>query len=310
MILWPAVSAIRSIFQSLVVVGHRTGWTTLAMGVRLGITLSAAVILPRLWPTGPVGAVILVGGLASEMLISAYGAFRGVPPLKDDPPTERLPTSSDVLRFFVPLAVAQAVTPFVRSVMIGSMARTVSAELTLSGYQVATAVSGVLGAVTINMYQAVLVFVRGSTSFHTIRKYSMALGATACAIMLICSTPAIGPAVFQRIVGAPPQIAAGAMRTLAVLAFVPLLGSNTEFYGGILMLKRKTMWVTASKMTNACVCALTIVTLTRLFPAGGSVLAAIASVAGLASEAVLAYTTVRRLPECAEYWQECSRNEA
>lgn len=301
MILWPATSAIRSLFQSRVVFGKKTGWVTVAMAFRLGASLSASILLPKIWPNGPVGAVILVGGLMAEMLVSMVAALRFVPPLREEGPGETVPTGGDVLRFFLPLALAQVATPLVRSVMIGSLARTVNSELTMSGYQMATSVSGILSAVTIHMYQPVMVFVRGRQSFRSVRRYSWIVGGASCLAILLCNLPGLRTLVFEKILGAPKDIAASALGALIVLAMTPLLNSTNEFNAGILMLKKRTVWVTACKITNASVCALSIVTLTRLFPEGGAVLAALASVLGGAAEAVLSYTTVRRLPECAEY---------
>ncbi|HHW27385.1 MAG TPA: hypothetical protein GXX23_08670 [Firmicutes bacterium] len=304
MILWPAVSAIRSLFQSRVVVGKKTGWVTVAMAFRLGASLTAAVFLPKIWPYGPVGAVILVGGLAAEMLVSGIAAWRFVPPLPEEGPEQTIPTGMDILRFFVPLALAQMATPLVRSVMIGSLARTVNSELTLSGYQMATSLSGILSAVTIHMYQPVMVMVRDRRTFREIRKYSWIVGGVACVAILLCSLPGIGTLVLGGIMGAPPDIAASAMTALGVLAISPMLNATNEFNSGILMLKKRTVWVTACKITNATVCALSIVVLTRLFPSGGAMLAALASMLGGTGEAVLSYATVKRLPECREYLEE------
>jgi hypothetical protein len=304
MILWPFVSAIRSIFQSLVVVSKRTGWTTVAMGVRLGVSLLGAILLPRLWPTGPVGALILVGGLAAEMIVSILASAKFIPPLAEESDEESIPTTGEVLRFFLPLALAQVATPLVRNIMIGSLARTVNAELTLSGYQVATSVSGIMGAVAINMYQPVMVFVRDRVSFRKIRKYSMVIGVVACIMILVCGLPSIGPIVFERIMGAPPDIAASAMGALVILALNPLIISLNEFNLGILMLKKRTVFVTAAKIINAVVCGLTIITLTTLFPEGGAMLAAISTVMGISTEAIFLYFTVRLLPECAEYHEK------
>jgi hypothetical protein len=309
LVLWPAVSAIRSIFQSLVVVSKRTGWTTVAMSVRLGVSFLGAVLLPQLWPTGPVGALIIIGGLSAEMLVSILASTKFIPPLREESEDEIIPSSGDVLRFFLPLALAQIVTPLVRSIMIGSLARTVNAELTLSGYQVATAVSSIMGAVTINMYQPVMVFVRDEISFRKIRNYSVTVGAIASILMLACVLPGMGSMVFEKIMGAPSEVAVVAIRTFIVLALRPLFSSFIEFNLGILMLKKRTVFVTAAKIINAVVCALTIVLLTTLFPEAGALLAGIATIIGLLIETVFLYFTVRFLPECAEFQAKAVEQE-
>lgn len=70
LIMRPVSSAIRSIFQSRMVLAGKTYRVTAPMGIRVLVMLAAVYFLLGLRPEGPVGAAILVAGISTEALLA------------------------------------------------------------------------------------------------------------------------------------------------------------------------------------------------------------------------------------------------
>lgn len=293
-ILWPLSSSVRSIYQSLIVLRKRTGWLTVNMLIRVGIMFLAATVLPRIWPQGPVGATILMIGLCAESILGFVVAKKAIPPLGEDSPEGVELTPNRVLSFALPLALAASVQTFAKPVVTASLSRTVSPEVTLAGYQVASSFSYILLALTYNIYQAVLIFIKDRQSFRQIRTFVIFLGVTGTAVLAICNIPAVGNWVFGGVIGTTPEITAEAMRTLSMLAVTPLVFALVEFYSGMLMLTRQAVAVTAAKMVNVAVTSITVLTLVRSFPGLGGALGSLSIVAGGIAEGCFTYIMFRR----------------
>lgn len=301
LIIWPATEAIRSLFQAPIVIRKQTTWLTANMVVRVVIMFLAAVILPGIWPAGPVGAIILVLGLGTEAFLAFVVSKKGIQPLKEEAPDELIPSTSQILKFALPLAVASSVQNVGRPVITAALSRTVTPEVTLAGYQVALNFSFIFTALTYNIYQMVIIFVKDSQSFKQIRRFSVALGIIAMTCLWICCIPPIGSWIFGSIIKTPLEVIPEAVKTLALVAIMPFMASYAEFYGGILMVNQHTSWVTVAKFSNMLISSLLVTTLARIYPAMGAAIGSISLAAGSALEAFVCYRMFRRLPDCRQY---------
>jgi len=302
--LWPTSSALRSIYQSVIVLQKKTYWMSVNMLMRLVFMLFLASILPGLIPEGPVGASILMAGLCTEAVL-AFLVVRKVLHGPQEEMVREVPTEkeqregekpSHILRFFLPLALAASLQTLGRPVVTAALSRTMNPEVTLSAYQVALSFSYIFTATTYNIYHAVVIFVKDPHSYNTIKKFCVSIGALASACLFLAATA--GGLLFGRIIGTPPDITESATSTLAVLALTPVLSAVAEFYGGILMLRKHTGWVTAAKVTNVGISSLLALAIAGMFPHSGGVAGAAAICAGLTFEIGITRAMVSRFPDC------------
>ena len=300
-ILWPAFSAVRSIFQSRIVLSKKTYWLTVNMLFRVGVMFGVALFLPKVWPDGPVGATILVSGLTTEGVLAWLVARFAIPRLEADPPGEAPAGGPEILRFALPLAFAASAQTFGRPVLTAALLRTVSPAITLAGYQVATSFSYIFVALTFNIYHAVVVYVKDARSYRRVRTFCLGLGLLGFTLMAICSIPPVGSFVFGRVIGAPPDISREALRTLSVLTFTAPAAASMEFFSGVLMLKKRASTVTMAKLVNMGTTCAIAVTLVKMFPSIGAIAGAAAISTGPFIEAVIAYRVIRTSPEFREF---------
>ncbi len=308
-IVWPVSSALRSLYQSVIVLQKRTVWMTANMFVRVGVMLLAAWVLPRMWPQGPVGATILMLGLTTEAVLAFLVTKRALKPLALENDDSSLPTPRQIASFAMPLAVAASLQTLANPTIAAALSRTASPEITLSGYQVATSFSYIFAALTYNIYHAVVIYVRDARTYRKIRAFSFSLGAAGSAALLICNVPIVGAWVFGKLLGTTPDITGQAMATLRMLTITPVLLAFTEFYGGLLMFTRHAVWVTASKLANVAVTSCSVLVLAKAFPSLGGALGALAIVSGAFIEVLIGYSMSRRFKECRAYSDETLQSE-
>jgi hypothetical protein len=109
--------------------------------------------------------------------------------------------------------------------------------------------------------------------------------------------PLPGRWVFGTLIGVPPAVTAEALKSLALLGLLPLAIANSEFFAALLLLSRRTVWVTVSKLGHVLVMSGLALALAHAYPGLGAVSGALALVVGALVEAALCYTLVRRFPD-------------
>jgi len=300
-ILWPISSAVRSVYQTPIVVQRRTTWLTANMIARVAVMFLVAAVLPGLWPVGPVGAAILMAGLCTEALLAFAVSKKGIPPLDDEGPNEPVLSVHQILRFALPLALASVIQTLGRPVITASLSRTVDPEITLAGYQVALSYSFIFTALTYNIYHVVVIFVKDKASFKQVRRFSIALGTIAMVCLLVSSIPQMGTWIFGSVIGAPAETISQALRTLVFVSLMPFMAALAEFYGGMLLMRQHTFWVTVAKFANVAISSLLVTTLARVSPHMGAAIGSLALSSGYAIEAFVCYRMFRRFPDCSRY---------
>ncbi len=300
-ILWPISSAARSVYQTPIVIKRRTTWLTANMIARVIVMFLIAAVLPGLWPAGPVGAAILMAGLCTEALLAFAVSKKGIPPLDDEGPNDLVPSAPRILSFALPLALASIIQTLGRPVIIASLSRTVDPEITLAGYQVALSYCFIFTALTYNIYHIVVIFVKDKASFKQVRRFSIALGTIAMACLLLSSIPKMGTWIFGSVIGVPAETIPQALRTLVFVSLMPFMAALAEFYGGMLLIRQHTFWVTVAKFANVAISSILVTTLARVSPEMGAAIGSIALSSGFVIEALVCYRMFRKFPNCRRY---------
>ena len=300
-VLWPISSALRSVFQTPIVIKKRTHYMTINMLIRVLFMFVAAAFLPAIWPTGPVGASILMLGLCTEAILALLVSKKLIPPLDDEDSNEPLVSHADIFRFALPLVFASVVQTLGRPIIAAALSRTVNPDISIAGYQVALSYSFIFTALTYNIYHLVVIFVKGQASFKQAKRFSTALGIIGLVCLLLSSLPILGNWVFGTLIGAPSDTLPETLKTLAFVSLMPLAACFAEFYGGMLIMKRHTFWVTVAKCANVAVTAAMAMVMVRLFPGLGGPIGTLAMAAGSGAEALVCYLMFKKFPECRIY---------
>ena len=299
--LWPVASTVRAVYQSRIVMEKRTIWMTANMLVRVTLMLLLAIVLPPFWPHLPVGAIILVAGLGMEAVLALLVAFRLLPPLGADPTDKPVASTRQVLRFFLPLSLAAMVQTLGRPVLTAALSRTFEPEVALSAYYVSSSFAMIFAVPIYNVYHLSLVYIKDQATAAKVRRFILITGAAASGCLALASLPGVGHFIMGRIIGVPQELIQQTMATTQVFAFLPITIAQAEFFGNLLTLSRRTVWVTAAKLANIGLMSVLSLFLASHFPHLGSTIGAIAMVCGSSLDATLCYTFVMRFPDCRRY---------
>lgn len=296
--LWPMLTTIRSLFQPRIVLAKRTVWLTVNVLGRVGMMLVAAVLVPRLLPRGPVGAILLLVGVGTEGMLALLVAKRAIPPLEPDPPDEPPVTARQVLAFGLPISLASAAQSLSKPVLGAAIMRTLDPTLSLAGYQVATSFSFIFVALTYNIYHVVVVYIKDASSYRRMQAFCAGIGALGFLAMALCNLPPVGRWLFGTIIGTPADVGREALRILPVLTLMPLTSASMEFYGGVLMMRQRASLVMLAKFANVVSTCIIAVGLAALSPGIGGAAGAAAITLGPLVEAGICFALVHRVPEC------------
>ncbi len=300
-ILWPISSALRSVFQTPIVLKKQTHYMAINMVVRVFMMFAAAAVLPGIWPTGPVGASVLMLGLCTEAVLAMIVSKRRMLPLDEDDPTQPLVGRLEIVTFALPLVLASMVQNLGRPIISAALSRTANPDIAMAGFQVALSYSFIFTALTYNIYHLVIIFVKGQASFRQAKRFATVLGITGLACLLLSSFPILGKWVFGTLIGAPSDTLPEILKTLACVSLMPLMACLAEFYGGMLVMKRHTSWVTVAKCANVITTAVLAMIMARLFPGLGGPIGTLAMSLGSGAEALVCYRIFNKFPECRVY---------
>jgi Na+-driven multidrug efflux pump len=293
----PIASALRSVYQSLLVINKQTHFVTMNMIIRLASMLVISyVLLNTDWVSGAsIGAFVLGGGMTAEALMSYITGRKLRFNLPEKPENGEKLTYKDTWIFYLPLIGALFVQSFVRPFINAGLARTIDAETALASYQVAYSLSWILVGVSFSIHQLVMVFVEDKETFRKVKRFVYAIGISATAILLVMSLTPIGEWVLVNIIGTTPDITEPAKLTMLPLALIPLLITVTEMYVGLLMLEKKTPVVTISKVANLAMVAIVSIGVASVYPELGGLLAGISMLLGFLGEFLVIYFYGRKI---------------
>ena len=294
-VFWPVFSTMRSIYQTPIVMHRKTHYTTLNMLVRVVAMFVAASILPRVLPTGPVGAAILMMGLGVEAVLTFIVSKKAIPPLVDEGPDEPSLGYRGMFAFVVPLVFASIIQTLGGPMITGALSRTGNPATALAAYQVAMSYSLIFNAPTMNIYHVVVIFGTSRERLSQLKLFSVILGIFLTACLALTNFPAVGNWIFGGLIGAPQDIIPEAIRTLRYFSWLPLVASLAEFYGGVLLMQRHAFWVTLVKFLDVFAVFALSMLLVSIFPKLGGSVGAIVMVSGRAVEALVCYLALSRV---------------
>ncbi|MBN9399419.1 MAG: hypothetical protein J0I17_04500 ['Candidatus Kapabacteria' thiocyanatum] len=285
MIPWPAAIGYRRFYQGLLI---RNGFTRrVAYGtvVRLFTMAFSASVLVLFSPFDGVviGTVSLTSGVILEawatrwMARSTLRALRRQDPAACAPP----PTTRDILRFYMPLALTSIVGFVVTPMLAFFMGR---ARLPVESLAVLPVVDSFVFLFRSFgfSYQEVGIALLGEGNRHytAIRKVGvMIIVGTTVALGLVAFTP-LSEVIYAGVYGLKPELADFAVEPTMILILLPMLSVLYSLQRAVLITARRNVAVTWSTITEvSCIAATMILTL-WLFDLPGAMAAALAMVVG------------------------------
>jgi progressive ankylosis protein len=287
LVLWPAAIGYRRFYQGILVRHHlprRVAYGTIVRLVTMSAVAPTLAFLTPL-PGASIGAIALAGGVLAEAAASRWMAAGVVRRIMSGPGTgtERV-TLPEIARFYVPLALTSLLAVVVNPLLTFLMGRSRSPVESLAVLPVVTGFAFIFrsGALA---YQEVGVALIGTNRENRGPVARTAVGlaaASAVGLVAVLFTP-LGPLWLEDVAGLSPALAAFALWPARILALLPALDYVLVFRRSLLVLARRTRWITAATAVEATAIFVTLLVGIGILDLPGAVAAASATLLGRAA---------------------------
>jgi len=298
LLIMPILAAVRSINQGAITASKKTYLLTISTIIRVVVMLLlATVIINTQFITGSiVGSFMMVAGLGSEAIFTFIVARKLKYALPEKPELSAYTkTSGQMWLFFLPLVVAQFAMAWGQPSVNAGLARVINPEISLAAYQVGRSFAWIFIGMFGRIHQIALVYARNCASWLKVRRFSLFLGASLSAILLMFTITPIGEWILLNIIGVDQVLTDMAMATILSMSLIPLILSINETYSGLLISRDRTPVITFSKFVNVGVLITSVLVLSRLFPEMGATIGGWSSVIGYLAEFVILFALSRKV---------------
>lgn len=200
---------------------------------------------------------------------------------------ERAAGLPELLRFFAPLAVTWMLMMFTHTIISAGLARTSNPTIATAAYAIALSFGEIFEAPLVMIRQTGIAFITGRQSFQTVRQVTLV---TIAIFMVIVSTIAYIPPLtrfmFQDILGVTNDLYTAAVLGFRVTMFFPLVSGLRSLYQSIILVNRRTIYISLGVIVRVSFVALVVFGLVRTSQVPGVLVGAIAIVGAVLAEAI------------------------
>ncbi|HPJ02787.1 MAG TPA: hypothetical protein PKU80_08100 [Candidatus Limiplasma sp.] len=169
-----------------------------------------------------------------------------------------------MLYFFVPLAISNALITVTHSLYLAGIARLSQPELYLAAFAVAKSMYQTLQFPTATSRQCITGLSHDGRSFLTARNfYLLMLGFVSLIFAIIAFTP-VSYYLFTVVMGNPPQVAHQAALTLRFFVILPAIFCVRDIYGSLAIRLRQTRILFVGTLSRVVLSCLIILVITKI----------------------------------------------
>jgi hypothetical protein len=201
-------------------------------------------------------------------------------------------TLRDTYRFFVPLMLMAELMMISHAVITAFLARMPDAQSTLAAYSVAFYFHAVVGSPVWALQIIVLSFLRDRASVHRLALFGVVLMLAVGSFQLMVGLTPIGDWIFQELYGTSADVSRQAKLCMSVSVMVFPFAIVRSLSYGLMMLNRKTLFVTLGTVVRMLALALLLSLLSSRYQ--GAVIGVIALMSCIGVESVYAVLLGRR----------------
>jgi hypothetical protein len=226
----------------------------------------------------------------------------GIAPLPKKMPAREAPLTVGALwRFYAPLGVGQSLMTVSHAIINGSLNRTVHPEASLASYAIAMSLHMLSESPMVMLRQTGAALLRDRASWPAyVRVAAVACALNVIASLLIAWTP-LGHGLFHHGLGAPETLLPAVIATFQFSAFVVIFSTIRCVLHSVLLVNKKTLWITAGMAARLTVMLVLAVVLAMTGWLQDGRRGALIFMAGMATEAFAAMFGFRKwfraLPE-------------
>ncbi|WP_051475503.1 multi antimicrobial extrusion protein MatE [Bacillus sp. J37] len=287
-------SAIRCLFQGVIILNRQTKWLTIGMIIRLIVMYLLSLYFIK---TGNInartGAIIFLSGMMVESLISFLEGRVLVKKMVDKDPTHSIRTKKQIFQFYHPLILSSLIIVMVGPVINSFLGKTNEIELAIASYAIALSITQLFLSFFTYTHQIVLTFYKDHP--QKVQQFTFMIGFIPTLILAVFCMSPIGPFFIEHVLGANDRLVTSSLDCLYVFMLMTLAFPFIDYCNGLLMVKKQTKIMVYSQSTNLIFTFLVLLIFSTVFPQWNGRIGAIAQSVGMLSElGILAFILFSR----------------
>jgi len=287
-------SAMRCLYQGIIIRNMQTKWLTIGMGVRLsvmyGIGLAFMAHPERIDET--TGAWLFLIGMAVEALVSLIEGrkiYRSMPERAKDGSVRSV---REVLPFYKPLLYSSFIAVIVSPSINAVLGKTDQLEVSIASYAIALSVINLVNSFFTYIHQIVLNFHQKDA--RVVLRFTALAGMIPGLLVLLLSYTPLGHWFVGSVMGAQGELLAGSLSVLRVMAIVSFAFPWVDYCNGLCMLNKRTKFMLWSQTSNVGMTLLALFVLIFAAPHWNGVVGGVAASCGIIAELIIVSTLLRR----------------
>ncbi|MDG5788452.1 multi antimicrobial extrusion protein MatE [Evansella sp. AB-P1] len=276
-------SALRCLYQGIIISNRRTKWITIGMGVRLTLMYLLSLYFISFGTiTGRTGAIIFLAGMFIECCVSVWEGRHVVRSLPEEYEKHHIRKKKQIFTFYSPLVLSSLFTVLIGPSINVFLGKTSMIELSIASYAVALSITQLVSSFFSYTHQIVLNFF--NIDAKKVVKFSFVMGLFPSILLTIFTYTIIGPWFLEHAMGLNDRLIEATLQALRVFVIFTLVFPYLDFCNGLLMLKSQTRFMVFSQMTNLAVTLIVLFISVSYFSYWNGAIGALAQSVGVFSE--------------------------
>lgn len=257
-------SAIRCLFQGVIILNKQTKWLTFGMVIRLlGMYLLSQYFIQTGNINAKTGAYIFLLGMMIESIVSFVEGRLLVKKMVKDEPSHPIKNKSEIFRFYKPLIFSSLIIVLVAPLINVFLGKTIDIELAIAAYAIAFSITQLMLSFFSYIHQIVLTFY--SENSEKVKRFAFVIGVIPVIVLALFNFTPLGHLFIENVIGANERLLEASLQALQFFLIMAIVFPILDYCNGLLLLRSQTKVMVFSQATHV------LVTLTVLFIASSIV---------------------------------------
>ncbi|WP_161993047.1 multi antimicrobial extrusion protein MatE [Sediminibacillus terrae] len=288
-------SAIRDIYQGIIINHLQTKWLTIGVVIRLVAMFVIAYLFVAFdYVKSVTGSIIFLAGMIMECGISVWKGRQILG--KHYPKQVQHLTIKEIFQFYMPLVFYFLIQTILIPVIYVFLAKTENIELGIASFALAYSITQML--LSFFMYTHQLVLQLYETNKQKVIRFMAAVSLLPTLFLLLLCYTTAGYWFMETIMGANGDLAESTLLVMKFFIIKTLVFPWVDFLNGFLMLHRQTRKMLIAQLVNLITVVMSIWLFVRLYPEwngiSGSLAASAGEFAGLIMVSMIIYRMTRK----------------
>lgn len=287
-------SALRCLYQGIIIREMKTKWLTIGMAVRLSVMYTLGLIFMAMPERidGQTGAWLFLIGMAVEALVSWVEGRRIVRGLPKRVPDAAVRSVRDVIPFYRPLLYTAFISVIIPPSINAILGKTVQLELSIASYALALSVVNLINSFYTYVHQIVLNFYERDS--RAVFRFALFANMLPGILVLLLAYSPLGGWFLGNLIGVRGELLTESLAVLRVMALVSIVFPWVDYCNGLCMLHKETRLMVWSQTGNVATTVLMLLILIAAAPHWNGLVGALAFSCGLVAEFVVIFLLLKR----------------